>query len=476
MKNNDKYINISISNFKKGVQINIRDSLLILPMGLSKLGSQFGVEVLKAVEPVYLNENDVTNPFLMKDLSHYSKDVLLITDFQVWKDKVTNYCETDCVSLYQIIIKFRDLVYDKWELYIENYPTTPSLSFAIYRRHYLEDGIIPIYKGKVFNFLRESFTGGATEMYKPYGENINCYDVNSLYPTSMSQNKFPVGQTYEFIGDIDLFYKLENPKIWNINNSYFIGEANVQKTRELYQPYLQINHLGKVEGFSENRTISPNGTFNMKINSCEYHNAISRGDYQIKIVMGYLWFNKNIFYDFVTDIYNMRKLYSKSDPMNLTCKLILNALYGRFAMKPIISKTEIIKSDLDICEFLKENIIESEDDINENYVLLTYRPNNEDLLENVEYSNSIAIASAITAYSRVFMSQFKNNHNYILYYTDTDSIFIGGILPKNLIGSELGQFKLENSFKEIVFLGPKIYSGITTQNKTITKIKGFKNV
>lgn len=185
MKNNDKYINISISNFKKGVQINIRDSLLILPMGLSKLGSQFGVEVLKAVEPVYLNENDVTNPFLMKDLSHYSKDVLLITDFQVWKDKVTNYCETDCVSLYQIIIKFRDLVYD-------------------------------IYKGKVFNFIRESFTGGATEMYKPYGENINCYDVNSLYPTSMSQNKFPVGQTYEFIGDIDLFYQLENPKIWNI--------------------------------------------------------------------------------------------------------------------------------------------------------------------------------------------------------------------------------------------------------------------
>ena len=73
------------------------------------------------------------------------------------------------------------------------------------------------------------------------------------------------------------------------------------------------------------------------------------------------------------------------------------------------------------------------------------------------------------------MSQFKNNHNYILYYTDTDSIFIGGILPKDLIGSELGQFKLENSFKEIVFLGPKIYSGITTQNKTITKIKGFKN-
>ena len=53
-------------------------------------------------------------------------------------------------------------------------------------------------------------------MYKPYGQNINCYDANSLYPSVMYNNKFPVGKTYEFIGDIDLFYQLENPKIWNI--------------------------------------------------------------------------------------------------------------------------------------------------------------------------------------------------------------------------------------------------------------------
>ena len=41
-----------------------------------------------------------------------------------------------------------------------------------------------------------------------------------------------------------------------------------------------------------------------------------------------------------------------------------------------------------------------------------------------------------------------------------------------MVGSDLGQFKLENCFTEIVFLGPKIYSGITTTGKLITKIKG----
>ena len=50
-----------------------------------------------------------------------------------------------------------------------------------------------------------------------------------------------------------------------------------------------------------------------------------------------------------------------------------------------------------------------------------------------------------------------------------------GKLPEELVGRELGLFKLESSYKEIVFLGPKIYSGITTDDRLITKIKGFKD-
>ena len=35
--------------------------------------------------------------------------------------------------------------------------------------------------------------------------------------------------------------------------------------------------------------------------------------------------------------------------------------------------------------------------------------------------------------------------------------------------------KLENKFKEIVFLAPKLYGGITEDNKEIIKIKGLKD-
>ncbi len=253
-----------------------------------------------------------------------------------------------------------------------------------------------------------------------------CYDVNSLYPTSMANNKFPAGQTYEFVGDINLFYKLEN-STWNKDNSYFIAESSVETTKDLYQPYLQINHLGKDQGLSENRTIAPNGSFDMKINSCEYHNAINKGDYNIITSKGYLWFSKSIFNNYVNDIYTLRCLYPKDDPMNLICKYLLNSLFGRFAMKPIESITEFIPRDLNIINFLENNIIESEIEIDEDYVLLTYRPNNEDILiDRAEYSNSICIASAITAYARVFMSKRrseKKNPDFKLLYSDKGSIF-----------------------------------------------------
>ena len=44
-----------------------------------------------------------------------------------------------------------------------------------------------------------------------------------------------------------------------------------------------------------------------------------------------------------------------------------------------------------------------------------------------------------------------------------------------MIGNELGKFKLEYTFKEVVMLGPKLYMGITTDDKIVDKVKGFKN-
>jgi hypothetical protein len=60
------------------------------------------------------------------------------------------------------------------------------------------------------------------------------------------------------------------------------------------------------------------------------------------------------------------------------------------------------------------------------------------LYGNLETHNvSIGIASAITAYARIHMSQFKNNPDYNLYYTDTDSVYIDKPLADNLIDNKV---------------------------------------
>ena len=59
---------------------------------------------------------------------------------------------------------------------------------------------------------------------------------------------------------------------------------------------------------------------------------------------------------------------------------------------------------------------------------------------------------------------------------DTDSIVTNIDLPKYLLGNKLGQWKLEYTLKEAVFLAPKVYGGITLDNKEITKVKGYKDI
>ena len=63
------------------------------------------------------------------------------------------------------------------------------------------------------------------------------------------------------------------------------------------------------------------------------------------------------------------------------------------------------------------------------------------------------------------MSFVKNSPFYNLYYSDTDSIFTDKELGLELIDDEIGKFKLEYIFTRAVFLGPKIYGGITTDGK-----------
>jgi hypothetical protein len=94
---------------------------------------------------------------------------------------------------------------------------------------------------------------------------------------------------------------------------------------------------------------------------------------------------------------------------------------------------------------------------------------------NLETHNiNIAIASAVTAYARIHMSQFKNNPNLPnIYYTDTDSAYFDGPIPDKFISNtKLGKLKLEGIYDKAIFLAPKVYA-LKNDSEEIIKIKGL---
>lgn len=154
------------------------------------------------------------------------------------------------------------------------------------------------------------------------------------------------------------------------------------------------------------RTVAPNGTFRMKINSCEYWNALK--DYDIQVRSGFLFDNKTVFRPYVNSMFKLRSLYSKYHPMNMIAKLLQNSLYGRFALNPTLvshvfctfEEFKLLSEKFDIIDQM---------DLGELGMFISF---NNPALSNsagVQTKSSIAIASAVTAYARVEMSKYKNN-------------------------------------------------------------------
>jgi len=204
----------------------------------------------------------------------------------------------------------------------------------------------------------------------------------------------------------------------------------------------------------------------------------------LEILKGYQFEKGDIFSGYVNKMYNLRLQYSKGHAMNLIAKLLLNSLYGKFGMRQEITRVDIFDTTNEessntlrslmsvagetIHDFIKidhKNVIVVRDTI----VSLQY-DHEHDFYHGLDVN--IAIASAITAGARVYMSFFKINPKYSLYYSDTDSVVIDQTLPTELVGEGLGLLKLENTIRKAVFLAPKVYGLISEEGVEIIKVKG----
>jgi hypothetical protein len=491
---NGKLISIKVKLNVEGYMnktIVFKDSMLLLPLSLRELCSAFNVTVSKGYFPFNL-----TNIFykgllpqieLWKNIPN-NEYTSLIAEFtgKVWdfKAEAIKYCYLDCIALHEILTSFNELIFSHFKVNIINSLTLPSLAMKIYRSQFMPKNSIYQLLGNVEKDIRLSYTGGAVDVYIPHNRKNNIlditkaifqkifiYDANSLYPFIMAETPMPIGKPVAFSGDIR---KMEP-------NAFGYFYCQITSPDYLDHPILQ-RRIKTANGY---RTIAGLGSWTGWIFSGEMDNAIKLG-YTFEIIKGYQFEKGNVFKDYITKMYNLRMEYAKGHPLNLVAKLLMNSLYGKFGMRLESTQVEMF----DTSNEMESNLLSDMMDLYGKFIkdfikldnhivtvrdsLLNYEYNeNEDMFHGVDIN--IAIASAVTAGGRMWMSTIKNNPLFKLYYSDTDSAAIDRPLPSFMVGEALGQFKLEYIVKRAVFLAPKVYGLLTDDGKEIVKIKGITN-
>lgn len=75
--------------------------------------------------------NSLIKSFYNIDVVDYNNYCHLFNNNWNLKSECIKYCELDCISLYQILIKFNNIIYDKISLNINDYPILPSLNLFL---------------------------------------------------------------------------------------------------------------------------------------------------------------------------------------------------------------------------------------------------------------------------------------------------------------------------------------------------------
>ena len=427
--NHNKFITIILKS--EDFKIKILDSYRIFNVSLDDLCKTFGVQGKLAKYKLEYNNIDLFN------------NIELFKEFK-------EYAIQDTLGLYNALNKAQDIYLQDFNIDITSILSTSSLSLKIFRSKFLKVNI-PILKGSVDRFIRTSYFGGGTDYYKAYGENLYYYDVNSLYPFAMLK---PI--PLKIIKDhknINLELTLDSGLF-----GFFEAECYIPKSD---RPILPLKLGG--------RTIYPYGSWKGVYFSEEMKALIPYG-YKFKLLRGYEFSKYNLFSKYVEHFYNIKK--NSSGSAKFIAKMHLNSLYGTFGRKQDVLETINI-NNRDLEKYVASRIVKTIIEINEDKSCILMNNNIDNNIlnklnieldsnltsRNIDVKYNVAIASAVTSYSRIHMIPFKLSENTL--YTDTDSIFTDKPIEDNLINNkELGLMKDELNgciINEAYFLGIKQY-------------------
>lgn len=361
------------------------------------------------------------------------------------KDKrFDEYLYNDVLGLYEVLQKFTNIIYEnngRMSL------TIASTSLKTFQSGYLKNKLIMANR-KTNDEMKQGYYGGRTEIFRMYLKEgkYKCYDVNSLYPFVMFNNRFPISKPRKFI----------NPDMSMIKNSLGITKAIVTTPKKMYLPLLpyrlEINKVTKL--------VFPLGKFIGYWDNVLLNKALELG-YKVKPLETMVFDGEYIFEDYVKNFHNLKQKTKKNTPSHILAKLMLNSLYGKFGQN---QDSECIKKIVDPRDFKKYDITDVFDIDHNLFRVKTESKGNFFLPQISIHVTALALLHLYNVMEKIIQEEKQ------LAYCDTDSIFTNANLK---INNKLGGMKKEYSFKKGYFLLPKTYCIVKNNDEIKVKAKGF---
>lgn len=311
-----------------------------------------------------------------------------------------------------------------------------SIYQAIVGRHFRD--VFPVLPLEVDDFIRESYRGGVCQVNEKFkGQTIEipvyCYDVNSMYPAQMTSKPLPYGTPLYFRGAYikDNQYPLFIQHLWVCC-----------KLKKDFRPTVLLK--SNIFTMGEYLTDTQGEMIELTLTSLDLELLFKHYDvYDIEFVDGYKFRqSESLFKRYIMPLY--QKKCTTKGAEKQTIKILLNSLYGKFAMNPRHRSKRPYLDEENVTRYEMTDVT-----IDEPYYT--------------------AVSSFITAWARVELFKTIQDNIDVFIYCDTDSVHIARRELKNAIvdDNELGAFKLEKIYSKSKYLAQKTYYGIKADGQDL---------
>lgn len=391
--------------FGKKKTVKIIDSLKILPFSVEQVAHAFGLPISK-LSIDYTAKREVGHILTNEEIEYLKNDVLIMAMslHELFSEGLHEMTQgSNALKDYKNIVGSKN--FEKW------YP-------------------LPDYDYEV----RQSYKGGWTycdprTQGKDVGKGI-VLDVNSLYPSVMYYEKLPYGTGIGFTGRYvkDETYDLY---VQSFKCQFELKENHVP-TLQIKEPYYGFRPTEYLNSSDDKEVTLCMTSVDLKLFFEHYHvyNITWIGGYKFKSTTG-------LFKDYI-DKWMKVKIESTQNGnkgMRTLAKLMLNALYGKFALNPKVQSKIPYKDELGRVRYA--------DDVEE--------------MRDPIY---IPMGTFITAYARYKTITSAQKCYDRFMYADTDSLhLLGTEIPEGLEihPTKLGAWDLEATFTRARFLRQKTY-------------------